>query len=258
VVKFRYAIVRPPSASFAEGLTTAEIGKPDLTLATQQHAAYCAALEKCGLTLTWLETDPRYPDSTFVEDTAVLTKHSAILTRPGAASRRGEVVSVEHALSGFYSSINTVQPPGTLDGGDICQAGEHFFIGLSERTNEEGARQLAGLLEKEGFTSTTVNMRGVEGQLHLKSGMAYLDDRRLILTKPMERLDFFGDFEIVHIDPDENYAANCIRVNDYVLLVAGYPKLESELFALGYQVISLEMSEFQKMDGGMSCLSLRF
>jgi dimethylargininase len=257
-MKFRNAIVRPPSASFAEGLTTSDLGKPDLELASKQHTAYCGALEKCGLTLTWLNTDPRYPDSTFVEDTAVLTKRSAIFTRPGAESRRGEVPSVEMALTQFYSSTHTIQPPGTLDGGDICQAGDHFFIGLSERTNEDGARQVSKFLGKEGYTSRIVDMRVVEEQLHLKSGIAYLGDRRLILTQAMENLNFHGGYEIIPVDPDENYAGNCIRVNDYVLLAAGYPKLESRLSNLGYQIISLEMSEFQKMDGGLSCLSLRF
>ena len=257
-MKFRHAVVRPPSASFAEGLTTADLGLPNLELAARQHAAYCAALEKSGLTLSRLKSDPQYPDSTFVEDTAVLTRRSAILTRPGAISRRGEVPSVEHVLTQFYSLTHTIEPPGTLDGGDICQAGDHFFIGLSERTNDVGARQLAKFLGTEGYTSRIVNIRGIEGQLHLKSGIAYLGDRRLVLTKGMEKMDVFGGYEIIPVDPDENYAANCMRVNDYVLLAAGFPKLASKLSDLGYQIISLEMSEFQKLDGGLSCLSLRF
>jgi dimethylargininase len=257
-MKFKHAIVRPPSASFAEGLTTADLGIPNLELAARQHAAYCAALEKSGLTLSRLKTDPQYPDSTFVEDTAILTKRSAILTRPGATSRRGEVPSVENVLTQFYSKTHTIEPPGTLDGGDICQAGDHFFIGLSERTNDVGARQLAKFLGTEGYTSRIVNIRGIEGQLHLKSGIAYLGDNRLILTKGMDRMNVFGGYDLIPVDPDENYAANCIRVNDYVLLTAGYPKLESKIAGFDYQIISLEMSEFQKMDGGLSCLSLRF
>jgi dimethylargininase len=257
-MKFKHAIVRPPSVSFAEGLTSADLGKPDLDLATRQHAAYCAALEECGLTLNRLKPDPQYPDSTFVEDTAVLTRHSAILARPGAASRQGEVPNIERVLAPFYSSTYTIQSPGTLDGGDVCQAGDHFFIGLSGRTNEEGARQLAKILRSEGYTSRIVNIAGIEDQLHLKSGVAYLDDKHLILTKAMEWLNFFGSYQTILVDPDENYAANCTRVNEYVLLAAGYPKLESKLSDLGYQIMKLEMSEFQKMDGGLSCLSIRF
>jgi dimethylargininase len=145
-----------------------------------------------------------------------------------------------------------------LDGGDICQAGDHFFIGISERTNEEGGQQLAGLLEQDGYSSSFVDIRGFEGLLHLKSGIAYLDDRRLVLSKGVEDLATFEGYEIVYVDTDENYAANCVRVNDFVLVAAGYPKFATELSNLGYQTFPLEVSEFQKMDGGLSCLSLRF
>ena len=255
---FKHVIVRPPSRSFAQGLTSADMGKPDLDLALDQHSAYCAALEQCGITLTIMEPDHRFPDSTFVEDTAVLTSRSAIITHPGAASRRGEVSSVGQSLNQFYSSLHTIQPPGTLEGGDICQADDHFFIGISERTNEEGAQQLAGLLEQDGYSASFVDIRGFEGLLHLKSDIAYLGDRRLVLTRGVEDLATFEGYEIVYVDTDENYAANCVLVNDYVLVAAGYPKFATKLSSLGYQTLPLEVSEFQKMDGGLSCLSLRF
>lgn len=258
MTRFQHAIVRPPCSSFAEGLTTAGMGTPDLDLALEQHRSYCGALEQCGVTLTRLEPDPQFPDSTFVEDTAVLTSHTAILTHPGAASRQGEVASVGEALSQYYPTLHTIQPPGTLDGGDICQAGDHFFIGISQRTNEGGARQLVEILEQDGFSTSLVDIRGTEGMLHLKSGIAYLGDSRLVLAEGMERLSNFDGYEIVYVDTDERYAANCVRVNDYVLVAAGYPKLAGRLTEFGYRVLPLEMSEFQKMDGGLSCLSLRF
>src|SRR2546426_7281213 len=140
------AIVRPPAPNFSEGLTRANLGAPNYERALSQHEAYCVVLERCGLTLTRLEPDPLHPDSTFVEDTAVLTERCAILARPGAPSRAGEVASIGNALTNFYSSVLSIQPPGTLDGGDICEASNHFFIGISERTNEAGAQQLADLL----------------------------------------------------------------------------------------------------------------
>jgi dimethylargininase len=147
---FTKAIVRPPGATYAEGLTTMDLGAPDYTRALQQHEVYCGALEKCGLTLTRLEADERYPDSTFVEDTAVVTGRCAILTRLGAASRVGEVKSIASALSQFYCQLHWIQEPGTLDGGDVCEAERdarsHFFIGISQRTNEAGAEQLGGWL----------------------------------------------------------------------------------------------------------------
>ncbi|MBE9474646.1 MAG: N(G),N(G)-dimethylarginine dimethylaminohydrolase, partial [Chloroflexi bacterium] len=150
------------------------------------------------------------------------------------------------------------QPPGTLDGGDICQVGNHFFIGISERTNIDGAQQLARLLEQDGYSSSFVDIRGFEGLLHLKSSLAYLGDQRLVITKGVKDLAIFEGYEIVCVDADENYAANCVRVNDFVLLAAGFPKIAAKLSTLGYQTQLLEMSEFQKMDGGLSCLSLRF
>lgn len=257
-MNFKRAIVRPPCTSYPSGMTTANLGEPDLDLAIKQHAAYCDALEYCGLTLTRLEPDPLYPDSTFVEDTAVLTERSAVLAYPGAVSRRGEVFSVEPVINQFFIKVKSVQTPGTLDGGDICQAGSHFFIGISDRTNDEGAKQLASILNQDGFTSSFVNIRRIEDVLHLKSGIAYLGDQRLVLIEPLSELETFLGFDIIPVTNEERYAANCLRINDYVLIAAGNPILEGQLTKLGYEVISLEMSEFQKMEGGLSCLSLRF
>jgi dimethylargininase len=258
------AIVRPPAANFSEGLTTADLGAPDYAAALRQHEAYCEALERCGLTLERLEVDGEHPDSTFVEDTAVLPESAsspfAVLTRPGAGSRRDEVKTIRHALEHFFASsaILAIEPPGTVDGGDICEAAEHFFIGLSERTNENGAHQLAMVLERFGFTSTLVDIRGTARLLHLKSGVAYLGDRRLAITEALADRKEFHRYELVVVDRAEEYAANCVRVNDNVLVPAGYPIFQSKLQDLGYQTLSLDMSEFQKMDGGLSCLSLRF
>jgi dimethylargininase len=255
---FNRAIVRPPSTSYPSGMTTASLGDPDLDLALKQHSAYCDVLEDCGLALTKLEPDPLYPDSTFVEDTAVLTERSAVLAYPGVASRRGEVFGIEPVVNQFFINVKSIQSPGTLDGGDICQAGSHFFIGISERTNEEGAKQLANILNQDGYTSSFVNIRKFTELLHLKSGIAYLGDQRLVLVEPLAELDTFLGYEIIPVVRDESYAANCVRVNEYILIAAGFPILEGQLTKLGYEVISLEISEFQKMDGGISCLSLRF
>jgi dimethylargininase len=252
------AIVRPPSANFAAGLTNADLGAPDLASALRQHEAYCAALEQCGLALTRLEADEAYPDSTFVEDTAVLTEHCAILTRPGAASRAGEVSGIGTGLARFYSLIQSIQEPGTLDGGDVCQAGRHFFIGISERTNAAGAQQLAELLASSGYTSNFVDIRGISGLLHLKSGLAYLGDNGLVVIDALVNQKEFRSYELVRVNAGDQYAANCVRINDRILVAAGYPAFEGKLRELGYQTIALEMSEFQKMDGGLSCLSLRF
>jgi dimethylargininase len=255
---FRRAIVRPPAPNFADGLTTVDLGVPDVAKALDQFEAYCEALEGCGLELLRLLADPRHPDSTFVEDTVILTERGAILTRPGAPSRQGEVAAIEEAVAWFFPEPARITAPGTVDGGDVCEAGNHFFIGLSARTNEVGARQLAVHLEGMGYTSATVDIRGVAGILHLKSGIAAPDGRRLVVIDALAGHPAFAGWDLVHVDPAENYAANCSRVNDAVLIAAGFPKFEASLRALALKTIALDMSEFEKMDGGLSCLSLRF
>jgi len=270
---FTKAIVRPPAPNFAEGLTTADLGAPDYERALKQHEDYCAALEQCGLTVIRLEEDPDYPDSCFVEDVALViggptdnadedvrapSIKGVVLTRSGTLSRAGEVVSIRKALAEFFPALSEIQSPGTLDGGDVCEAENHFFIGLSERTNEAGARQLAELLAPFGYTSSFVDIRGLSGILHLKSGIAYLGDNHLVVIEELADRKEFCCYDLIRVNAGEQYAANCVRVNDRVLVAAGYPAFESQLQALGYQTIALEITEFQKMDGGLSCLSLRF
>jgi dimethylargininase len=272
------AIVRPPAPNFAEGLTTAELGAPDYELALRQHDAYCTALEQCGLNLIRLDPDSEYPDSCFVEDAAIVIPESAfqsarvptptrvVLTRPGAASRAGEVQSLRAAFDQVVPelALQQLQSPGTLDGGDVCEAGSHYFIGLSERTNETGAEQLAQFVTAHGYTAGFVDIQVPQsaailtGLLHLKSGLAYLDDNRLVVTEGLAGRKEFADFERVLVPRGEEYAANCVLVNDYVLVAAGFEQFQRKLRALGYRTLALEMSEFQKMDGGLSCLSLRW
>lgn len=254
----RNAILRRPATNFADGLTTVSLGRPDFVKVSQQYEGYCNALSQCGVALTILDPDPAHPDSTFVEDTAVLTHKTAIIMRPGAKSREAETRSMREPLSRFFSSFAEIEAPGTVDGGDICEAENHFFIGLSQRTNEEGAKQLAGILAREGCTSSCVDIRGMKSLLHLKSAIAYLGDNRLLVTQEMASRKEFAGYDLVRVNDKESYAANSVRINDYVLIPAGNPKLQSDLERLGYSIIALQMSEFQKMDGGLSCLSLRF
>ncbi len=269
---FRRAIVRPPASNFSQGLTTAGLGAPDYERALRQHREYCAALVECGLRVITLAADEDYSDATFVEDTAVLTDRCAVLTRPGAPSRAGEVASMRMALAQFFPNLSAIEAPGTVDGGDVCEAGNHFFIGLSERTNEAGARQLVELLARFGYTSSSMDIRNESSLLHLKSGIAYLGDNnhhptraahagtpdRLVVSETFAGRAECAGYELIVVNDTEAYAANCVRVNDYVLVAAGFPVFTRKLQALGYQTIALEMSEFEKMDGGLSCLSLRF
>ena len=239
-----------------------DLGAPDLEAALQQHRAYCEALESCGLKLIELPPDDKHPDSTFVEDTALLTSRGAVLTRPGAESRRGEVESMAAVVHEYFRDVYAIEAPGTLDAGDVCEAGEHFFIGISRRTNEHGARQLASLLESLGYTASLIDIRGLSNILHLKSGLAYLANhfagRRLVVIEALRNEPEFSGYDLICLNSSEEYAANCLSINGKTLIASGFPTIRRELEQLGYPIISLEMSEFQKMDGGLSCLSLRF
>lgn len=256
-IRFDRALVRPPAVTFAAGLSAAGLGAPDLERALAQHAGYCRALERCGLSLVRLEADPRYPDSTFVEDTALVVGERALLTRPGAPSRAGEVEAIAPALARELRSIDRLEAPATLDAGDVCETSAQVLVGRSQRTNEEGIRQLAAWLEPAHLPVAAIDIRELPGVLHLKSGLSWLGDARLAVVDGLAGHPALSGYERVRVEPDEAYAANCVRVNDRVLVAAGYPRFHATLAALGYTVEALEMSEFRKMDGGLSCLSLR-
>jgi len=255
---FTHALLRLPGDNFAAGLTQAGEGAPDPALALEQHQRYCEALAACGLSLTVLPADPRHPDGCFVEDTALVTERGAIIARPGAPSRRGETQVIEAALKGLFPSIPRIEAPGTLDAGDVCEADGHFLIGLSARTNEAGAGQLAGHLLKLGCRADIVDIRALRELLHLKTRIAYLGEGRMLATAGFPRIRALAAYEIVEVPAGERYAANALRVNDRVLLAAGYPATRAAVEALGFDVVALDMSEFRKLDGGLSCLSLRW
>jgi dimethylargininase len=248
------AIVRAVPASIDAGITSANLGKPDYEKAREQHDRYVGALEGCGLEVNVLRADERYPDSVFIEDTAVVTDRCAVITNPGAAGRRGEVHEVEGVLSGLYENVGRIVSPGTLDGGDVLQVGDHFYIGLTRRTNKEGAEQLSALLRGYGFGASFVELRRF---LHLKTGVAYLGGDDLVVAGELVANDEFAGFDRIVVTPEEEYCANCIRVNDRVLIARGCEKTKEKIADRGYEVVELEMSEFRKVDGGLSCLSLR-
>jgi dimethylargininase len=251
---FSEAIVRAVPESIDAGITSANLGKPDYAKACEQHDRYVGALERCGLKVTALDADERYPDSVFIEDTAVVTGRCAIVANPGAERRRGEVHEVEEALSGLYENVERIVSPGTLDGGDVLQVGDHFYIGLTRRTNREGAEQLSALLRGYGFGASFVKLRRF---LHLKTGVAYLGGNDLVVAGELVANDAFEGFDKIVVAPEEEYCANCVRVNGHVLIAGGCEKAREEISGRGYEAIELEMSEFRKVDGGLSCLSLR-
>lgn len=255
---FKNVIVRRPSRSLVEGITSApELGKPDYQLALKQHDTYIEALKSCGVEVTVLEADERYPDSCFVEDVAVLTKTCAIITNPGAQTRKGEEKEMIETLKGFYpeDKVEYVKAPGTIEGGDVMMVGDHFYVGLSARTNEEGAKQFIAALEKHGYTGSVVPLEKV---LHLKTGLAYLENNNLLVAGEFVDSKVFEKFNKIIIDESESYSANCIWVNDKVIVPTGYERTKKAIEAAGYEVVLVDTSEYRKLDGGLSCLSLRF
>lgn len=252
---FKNTIVKIPSESYVNGLTTSDLGRPNLEIALEQHQAYIEALKKCGTKVTILTGNIEYPDSTFVEDTAVLTPNFAVISNPGALSRNGEIHDMEPVIKSFYETIYYIKAPGTLDGGDILQIEDHFYIGISARTNHDGAEQLKQILESEGYKGTIIEL---EKFFHLKTGITYLGNQTIVVAGEFIDHPEFNKYQKIVVPPEDEYAANCIRVNDYVIIPAGYPVTKQKINDAGYQTIELGMSEFRKLDGGLSCLSLRF
>ena len=256
--KYTNVIVKRPCHALTEGLTSGLYpGKPDYEKALAQHDAYIAALRQCGVEVTVLPADEAYPDSCFVEDPAVVTRSCAVITNPGAPSRKGETAAIEAALRQFFPAdrIEHIKAPGTLEGGDVMMAGDHFYVGRSARTNEEGIRQFAQILAKYGMTVSEVPLYEV---LHLKTGVNYLENGNLLVSGEFVEKPDFAAYHRVQIPEEEAYAANCIWVNDTVIVPAGYPRVLAAVQALGYQTLTVDTSEYRKIDGGLSCLSLRF
>jgi dimethylargininase len=177
------------------------------------------------------------------------------MTRPGAESRRGEVKQMTAILESQFNNLEIIESPGTIEAGDIMMVSDHYYVGLSERTNIHGAEQLIAILGKHGFTGSTVNLKDV---LHLKTGLSYLENNKLVVCGEFINDPDFSGFEQIQIPESESYAANCIWVNDNVIIPSGYPLTKEKISNAGYNVLEVDVSEFKKLDGGLSCLSLRY
>jgi len=250
---YSQAITRKPCKNFGAGITSSNLGKPDYLLMLQQHHTYVDTLNNLGLQVTELEALDDYPDAHFVEDTAVVVPEIAIIARPGAKSRRGEEITVEDVLA-KYKNIEKIKAPGTVDGGDVLITGKKVYIGISERTNQEGANQLSEILKKFGYDSTYIS---VNKGLHLKSDVNYIGKNTALMKDSFDTQDFKSYNKII-VKPEESYAANSLLVNDTLIIPKGFADTKLRLLEAEFDVIELDMSESQKMDGGLTCLSLRF
>lgn len=250
---FAHAITRLPGPDYALGLTTSGLPAPELALTIFQHKAYVDSLKSLGLDVLELPPAPGFPDACFVEDTAVVTREVAVITRPGALSRQGEIATMATALKPFRN-LAWIDAPGTLDGGDVLQVGKTIFIGISDRTNEAGARQLANILAPLGYASTFID---VAAGLHLKSSINFVGNNTMLVTKD------FADHPAIEgytrlVAPDgEKYAANTLLINGTLIMPSGYPKTRTMLDTFCCPIVELDTSEYRKMDGGLTCLSIR-
>lgn len=252
---FTNAIVRKPCPEMVYGLTTSDLGQPDYLKALEQHSAYVDILKHCGLQVTVLESDSSYPDSTFIEDVALCTSKCAVITNPGAASRNGEKYEIKPVLQQFFNCIEEITNPGTLDAGDVMMVDDHFYIGISQRTNHDGAEQLISILQKYGFTGSKVPLNEM---LHLKTGLSYLENNTLLVSGEFVHNPGFEKYSGIIVNENEQYAANSLWINGNVLVPKGFSETRNKIEKAGYTTIETDVSEFRKLDGGLSCLSLRF
>jgi dimethylargininase len=252
---FTHAIVRTPLNNLGDGLTTKNLGAPDFVRAMAQYDTYLEALKMCGLQIAVLPGDPAYPDGHFVEDAAILYGELAVITQPGAPERLGETQAIAEVLR--HQNPVYMTGDARLDGGDVLFCADRILIGLGKRTNQTGAEQLCQALQAYN-ASLKVDFLPFSGMLHLKSGLTELAPGVLVRS-PELQTDYLLDFAETHVvPPAESYATNVLPINDAVLIIAGYPTV-GDLAARYYsQVYALEMTEFQKMDGSLTCLSLRY
>lgn len=251
---FTHAIVRTPGPDAADGLTTAHLGRPDIALLLQQHAAYVATLRELGLQITQLEPLPGHPDAYFVEDAALMFPELAVITRPGAPQRLAEAEAMAAAVAAFRD-IHRLTAPATLDGGDVLLIGKTVFVGLSSRTNAEGAAQLQDILAPHGYQVITVP---VPAGLHFKSSVTWAGEDVLVLTPAFAAHPAFASYQRILTPAEETYAGNVLNINGTVLMPKGFPRTQAAVEAHGFTVRTLDQSEVEKMDGALTCMSLRF
>jgi len=254
--RFTRAIARQPADSAVHGLRAVDRGAPDIGRMRAAHANYVDILRAAGLDVTVLPALEAYPDSVFVEDTALCLPQGAILLRPGAASRAGEVAEMAPALRQAFPTVRALQGPGHVDGGDILVAPGEILIGRSARTDAEGIAELGRLVGDWGYALREVATPA--GVLHFKTDCALLDDSTVLSTPLLASSGCFAGYRVIPTADGESAAANAIRVNDVVLMAAGYPHTASRLRDAGLDVREIDNTEFARLDGGMSCLSLRF
>ncbi len=254
--EFSHAITRRPAASVINGLRAEDTGIPDLNRMLADHAHYVATLKETGAEVIELPALEDFPDSVFVEDTALCLPKGAVLMRPGAPSRMGEVDEMEPALRQVYDTVRRIEGPGHIEGGDILVTGREILVGRSDRTDAAGVAELSEIVSDWGYRLR--EMFTPPGVLHFKTDCSLLDGDTILATRRLDASGCFDGYRVLHTAEGEDPAANTIRFNRLVLCPAGFPRTAEMLSNAGYEVTEINNSECAKLDGGMSCLSLRF
>jgi dimethylargininase len=247
----RFAVVRPVPDTYARCVRT-NVEEIDVELARVQHRGYCNVLQRLGLRLIWVEGENALPDSCFVEDTAVLLGEKAVICNMRVGSRAREVMGVAKVLENL-KQICWIKRPGLIDGGDVLKVEDRVFIGLSARTNSEAVEQVKRILKDTSFNVVPVKVRNV---LHLKSACTYLGNDYVILSRGNFNTDILAGMRKIVVPKGEEYAADCLAINGTVLMAKGYPKTKKLIEEEGFTVEDLEISEFRKGDGALTCLSI--
>jgi len=249
------ALVREVSPAIAScELTHLDRSPIDPARAVSQHAEYVSVLAEAGCTVKWLEAAPYLPDSVFVEDTAIVLEELAVITRPGAESRRPETGAVAAALRSFRS-LHHIVAPGTLDGGDVLRAGRTLYVGETPRTNAAGIEQLRRIVAVAGYEVRAVP---VHGCLHLKSAVSALDAGTLLINRAWTEPSAFDGFRLIDVDPGEPFGGNALRVNESIIHPVEFPATGHRLRQAGFSVRPVPASELAKAEGGVTCCSLIF
>ncbi len=247
------AITRAVSPRFNEcEITHIERTPIDVNIARAQHHGYVKALKQLGCDVMELPAEDDLPDSVFVEDTAFILPEAAVITRPGADSRKPETKSIIRALSPHKKLIH-IQAPATIDGGDVLVLGKNIYVGLSTRSNQNAIDQLNELLGRYGYSAAGMQLHDC---LHLKSAVTRVDNATLLINKKWVDAFHFEDYELIEIDPFEPYAANCLPIGGSILYPTSFPKTRSRLEERGYKIVSVEVDELAKAEGAVTCCSL--
>jgi dimethylargininase len=254
--EFTRAITRKPASSIIHGLRAEDIGEPDLQQMLLDHADYVATLQEAGATVTELPALTEFPDSVFVEDVALCLPEVAVLMRPGAASRAGEVAQMAPVLRDLFEQVIALDGPGFIEGGDILVTAREILVGRSARTDSAGIAALAEIVKRWDYRLREVMTP--PGVLHFKTDCSLLDAATILSTPRLDATGCFAGYRVIHTADGEEAAANSIRYNDLVLMPAGFAQTRERLLDAGYEVHQINNSECAKLDGGMSCLSLRF